>query len=222
MNEKSTPEKISDKRIRKERALLLFFLFLLPGFMIFFNGCGEEKDTLLLPLEKGDTFTYSGELISKSGSGKKIKMTAPKHRIVVKREYERDGRKFFIIDIYQGDYWIMAMSMSQEEEGLCWMMGKKSKFLMIPRNVKKGQKWECKIGSREIKATVGGTRKFKTGLGELVGREIFYNSGGKSFLKIWINNDVGIIAIEFSRISDSANRQEAKLILQKCENNNKE
>lgn len=208
--------------IRKERTLLLFLLFLLPGFMILLNGCGEEKDTLLLPLEKDNTFTYSGELISQSGSGKKIKMTAPKHRIVVERESERDGKKYFIIAFYQGDYRLRAMSMIQDEEGLYWVMGKEKKFLAIPRNVKKGQKWEYKVGSREIKAKAGGTRKFKTGMGELVGREIFYKSGGKSFFKIWINNDVGIIAIEFSHISDGSNRQEAKLILQKQENNKKE
>ena len=107
------------------------------------------------------------------------------------------------------------MKVIQDENGLYWVMGKKSKFLAIPRNVKKGQKWEYKVGSREITAKVGGTRKFKTGMGEVVGREISYRGGGKSFVRLWINNDVGIIAIEFSHLSDNSSRQEAKLILQK-------
>lgn len=182
-----------------------------------------DTDVLDIPLAEGMTFKYDGIYLTR-GTQRTIEMEAPIHRLVVEREFEFEGEKRFLLALWIADQRVHAMILTKTPEGIFWVMGRNRKIFIIPRNVKRGQKWEFDIGSRHIKASVGKEREIETGTGVYKAREIFYQSNDRTRIRLWVEKSVGIVKIDFSSLGVSgggASREQAKLTLQEVEEKSK-
>lgn len=178
---------------------------------VFVLGYLNDKDELAIPLEQGKVYKYDGEYESK-GSNKSIKMTAPQHRIVVERAFSVDDEERYLLVLYNGDIRWHAFIYYQDPTGFYTIQGRDKKIMIFPRFVKRGQTWKMNVGDEIITVKVEGRKKFKTPLGELWARELFFSSPQRTRIRLWINKTVGIVAIDYSYLGGS-NRNEAHLVL---------
>ncbi|MCE1247754.1 MAG: hypothetical protein LWY06_14025 [Firmicutes bacterium] len=206
------------KPVEKKSSWLKYLLLLLiplagwglyQGYWIIF----PDKDTISLPLVPGHQFVYSGVYKSRSGGAKPITLTADNHRIVVERELDFEGQKRYFVAFYQGEYNLARIILSQDDQGIYTVSGRNHKTLSIPREVRRGQSWNYEFGSTKITGTVGPRKIIKTGLGDLEGREITLTSSEHNTIKLWINNEYGIIAFNYKFVFQGSNESEAELIL---------
>jgi hypothetical protein len=210
-------EKSGNQPEAKTGALKYLWILLIPlaawaayqGYWILF----PDKDTIVLPLESGYEFVYSGKYKSHSGGAKPIILTADNHRIVVERELDFEGQKRYFLAFYQGEYNLARIILSQDDNGISIISGRNNKTLAIPKNVKRGQTWNYEFGSTKIKGTVGARAIIKTGMGDIEGREITFTSSEHNTIKLWINNEKGIIAFNYKFVFQGSNESEAELTL---------
>ncbi len=175
--------------------------------VIYLTDAGEVD----IPLEEGKVFRYEGEYVSR-GSQKSITMRAHPHKIVVERGFEDEGKNQFLVVFYSGDHRWHAFILMPGDDGLYMRMGKKL-TMVLPRHVKRGMKWEFNHGNEVIRAQAGGVRTFDTPMGKIRAREIMYHLERRSRAAIWVNKDVGVVALYYSYLSEGASRSEANLQL---------
>jgi len=206
---------ISPNRSPNRNPSTTYLIVVLIGILLFLvMGCSEE-DTLVMPLESGDEYIYSGKYISRSGAGKPITLEAQKHYLLIEREFEYKGERRYLVTFNQGNIRVARRILTQNDQGIFFVQGIDKKTLIIPKHVKSGQKSKIQMGSREITIRIGGRKTFNTGIGKLEGREVSFSTTDRSRFKLWLNDKHGIIAIEYSYISSGSNRSEAKLVLEK-------
>lgn len=194
-----------------QKLIICFFLYLL---LIPLSGC-SQKDVMVLPLEEGTKYVYTGRYTSRGGSGKPITITSPEHTITVERSFEKDGEIRYLLAFYIGDHRESSFIVTQNQEGVFIVAGSEKKYLVIPRNLRSGQKWEYQAYDRQINVKAGGWKTFDTPMGTLQGREILLSTQDRTRIQLYINNDQGIIGLKYSYITQGANRSEADLYLSK-------
>ena len=204
---------IGNGRIWKNNIPRILFIIVAIS-LIFFIGCSED-DTITIPLKKGQVHTFTGKYVSRGGTGRSITLPAQEHRLIVERTFEFNGEKRYLVNFSRGDDRLMGMILTQQDDGTYVIFGRNHKVLLFPKNVKSGQSWEVKQGSRKVKIRIGGRKTFKTGLGSLEGREISFTTKERARIKLWINDKYGIIAIHYSYFAHGSNRTEADLVIQK-------
>lgn len=196
-----------------------YLRIILPALFLFiflFTGCSED-DTLNMPLKTGEVHVYSGTYKSMGGVGKAIILAAGEHRLIVEREFEFEGNKRHLLTFNRDNDRIFWVILTQQDDGIYAIFGRNSKNLLFPKNVKSGQSWKTKSGSRNIVTRIGGRKTFDTGLGKLEGREVSFTTNEGNNIKIWLNDTYGVIAIHYSYVLQGANRTEADLVLKKME-----
>jgi hypothetical protein len=188
---------------------MLIILVLLSGF--FYYKHVTDKEQFVLPLEEGADFIYTGEYITRS-SQKTIRMEAPQHRIVVEREVIVDEKKRWILSFMIGEYKIHRFVLTMDENGLNILMGE-TRTLAIPAELKRGEKWEFNIGSQMFTGKTGAKRKIKTPAGIFNAREISFQTNTRTRITLWVHDQTGIVALNYSYIQDGSSRSEAELVL---------
>ncbi|MFP4498311.1 MAG: hypothetical protein ACLFQV_08885 [Vulcanimicrobiota bacterium] len=169
-----------------------------------------DRQALDLPLKEA-IFEYKGKYITK-GSGKPITMVAPPHYIEFERVFEKDGLPHLLLAFTANQSRDFAVILVKKEDGF-YLKNGKDMVLVIPREVKRGQKWEINMGSEIITARVGKSRKIETGLGQYESRELFFQNQSRARVRIWIHQDVGITALHYSYLGGGPSRNEADLVL---------
>jgi hypothetical protein len=212
--EQNTSLKLSDNPdkllIIKKIAVAISIVFLIAAaFYIYFYI--NDTDELNIPLEVGTVYKYDGKYLT-HGSQKTITMTAPEHKLIVERIIQDKGEKIYILAFWVGNQRVSAFALVRNEQGIFETSGGK-RVLLIPAKVKRGQKWEFNYASSMVEAEVKRKEQIKTCQGTMNARRIFYQSQERHRVTLWVTNNVGFVAINYSYIQDGTSRAEANLCL---------
>jgi hypothetical protein len=175
-----------------------------------------DTEQLVFSMTEGVNFIYEGEYITR-GNQKIIRMNAPPHKLVVEREFQHEGEKRWLLSFRIGEMKLHSFILTISEEGLYFLTGD-TRTLAIPAELKKGKKWRFNFGSQEVTGTAGSRKLIRTSAGSFPAREISFQTNTRSRIKIWLNDNTGIVALNYSHIYDNLTRNEAELVLAGIDN----